>query len=117
LALTSNSQCRLLTDSTDTFSRTIRPDGRGRPSPSQMLNISLHSSKRPAPMPDTTPLLSLGQGGEGFGTALAGGAGGSGLVVLTVGVLALVVMKLLSERPGNDDDDSTPGGGLMQPVA
>ncbi|MFM7266475.1 MAG: hypothetical protein ACKOZW_12975 [Cyanobium sp.] len=48
-------------------------------------------------MPDTTPFLSLSQA--------------------CVGVLALVVVALLSERPGNDDDDSSPGGGLMQPVA
>jgi len=48
---------------------------------------------------------------------LAAGAGGPGLLAFSLGLLALVVMALLSERPGNDDDDSSPGGGLMQPVA
>lgn len=64
-------------------------------------------------MPDSSPLLSLG-----LGAADPASAPGSWLVSLCVGVLALVVVALLSERPGNnDDDDSSPGGGLMQPVA
>ena len=64
-------------------------------------------------MPDSSPLLSLG-----LGAATPASASGSWIVALTVGVLALVVVALLSERPGNnDDDDSSPGGGLMQPVA
>jgi hypothetical protein len=68
-------------------------------------------------MPDATPLLSLGQATDGLGSGLAAGAGGPGLLAFGLGLLALVVMALLSERPGNDDDDSSPGGGLMQPVA
>jgi len=60
-------------------------------------------------MPDTTAFLPL--------TPAMAGPGASWMVVLGTGVLALVVMALLSESPGNDDDDSTPGGGLMQPVA
>jgi hypothetical protein len=35
--------------------------------------------------------------------------------LLCLGALGLVA--LLRENPSNDDDDSTPGGGLMQPVA
>ncbi len=60
-------------------------------------------------MPDATAFLPL--------SPAVAGPTGSWLVVLGTGVLALVVMALLSEKPGNDDDDSTPGGGLMQPVA
>jgi hypothetical protein len=64
-------------------------------------------------MPDSSSLLTLG-----MGAANPASGPGSSLVALTVGVLALVVVALLSERPGNnDDDDSSPGGGLMQPVA
>jgi hypothetical protein len=33
-----------------------------------------------------------------------------------VGLIALGVFALLQNDTGNDDDDSTPGGGLMQPV-
>jgi hypothetical protein len=33
-----------------------------------------------------------------------------------VGLVALGVFALLQGDTGNDDDDSTPGGGLMQPV-
>ena len=32
-------------------------------------------------------------------------------------LLALGVYAVLQGDAGNDDDDSTPGGGLMQPVA
>lgn len=64
-------------------------------------------------MPDSSSLLTLG-----LGAANPAGASGSWMVALSVGALALVVVALLSERPGNnDDDDSSPGGGLMQPVA
>jgi len=42
--------------------------------------------------------------------------GGFGLISGLISVLALGVYALLQGDPGNDDDDSTPGGGLMQPV-
>jgi hypothetical protein len=42
--------------------------------------------------------------------------GGLGLVFSLVALAALGVYALLQEDTGNDDDDSTPGGGLMQPV-
>lgn len=80
---------------------------------SHVLNISLQSSKRPALMPDSSSFLSLG-----LGAASPADGQGSWMVALGVGVAALVLVALLSERPGNnDDDDSSPGGGLMQPVA
>ena len=64
-------------------------------------------------MPDSSSFLSLG-----LGAATPADGQGSWLVALGVGVAALVLVALLSERPGNnDDDDSSPGGGLMQPVA
>jgi hypothetical protein len=43
--------------------------------------------------------------------------GGFGLISGLISVLALGVFALLQGDTGNDDDDSTPGGGLMQPVA
>ena len=43
--------------------------------------------------------------------------GGFGLVSGAVSLLALGLYAILSGRPENDDDDSNPGGGLMQPVA
>ncbi|MEY4297019.1 MAG: hypothetical protein RLZZ423_198 [Cyanobacteriota bacterium] len=43
--------------------------------------------------------------------------GGFGLISGLISVLALGVFALLQSDTGNDDDDSTPGGGLMQPVA
>ncbi len=43
--------------------------------------------------------------------------GGFGLVSGALSLLALGLYALLQGRPGNDDDDSSPGGGLMQPVA
>ncbi len=43
--------------------------------------------------------------------------GGFGLVSGAVSLLALGLYAVLSGRPENDDDDSNPGGGLMQPVA
>lgn len=43
--------------------------------------------------------------------------GGFGLISGVVSILALGLFALLQGESGNDDDDSTPGGGLMQPVA
>ncbi len=43
--------------------------------------------------------------------------GGIGLVSGAVSLLALGLYAVLQGRPENDDDDSNPGGGLMQPVA
>ncbi|MEY4431451.1 MAG: hypothetical protein RLZZ533_1387 [Cyanobacteriota bacterium] len=51
----------------------------------------------------------------GTGAGMASG-GGLGLVFSLVALAALGVYALLQEDTGNDDDDSTPGGGLMQPV-
>ena len=42
--------------------------------------------------------------------------GGFGLISSLVRVLALGVYAITQGDTGNDDDDSTPGGGLMQPV-
>ena len=51
------------------------------------------------------------------GTSLGGlGGGGLSLVSSLVGLVALGIYALLQGDTGNDDDDSTPGGGLMQPV-
>ncbi|MEN9861982.1 MAG: hypothetical protein RLZZ515_2464 [Cyanobacteriota bacterium] len=44
------------------------------------------------------------------------GHGGVSLISSLVGLIALGVYALLQGDTGNDDDDSTPGGGLMQPV-
>ena len=44
------------------------------------------------------------------------GSGGLSLISCLVGLIALGVYALLQGDTGNDDDDSTPGGGLMQPV-
>ena len=44
------------------------------------------------------------------------GSGGLSLISSVVGLVALGVYALLQGDTGNDDDDSTPGGGLMQPV-
>jgi hypothetical protein len=49
-----------------------------------------------------------------LGTGLSGG--GLSLISSLVGLIALGVFALLQSDTGNDDDDSTPGGGLMQPV-
>ena len=52
-----------------------------------------------------------------LGTSLGGlGGGGLSLVSSLVGLAALGIYALLQGDTGNDDDDSTPGGGLMQPV-
>lgn len=45
------------------------------------------------------------------------GSGGWSLVSALLSLAALGVFALLQGESGNDDDDSTPGGGLMQPVA
>lgn len=42
--------------------------------------------------------------------------GGFGLISGLVSLLALGVFAVIQGDTGNDDDDSTPGGGLMQPV-
>ena len=42
--------------------------------------------------------------------------GGFGLISGLVSLIALGVFALIQTDTGNDDDDSTPGGGLMQPV-
>jgi hypothetical protein len=49
---------------------------------------------------------------------LGSGLGGGGLSLISslVGLIALGVFAVLQNDTGNDDDDSTPGGGLMQPV-
>ena len=44
------------------------------------------------------------------------GSGGLSLISSVVGLIPLGVFALLQGDTGNDDDDSTPGGGLMQPV-
>jgi hypothetical protein len=49
-----------------------------------------------------------------LGTGL--GSGGLSMISSLVGLIALGVFALLQNDTGNDDDDSTPGGGLMQPV-
>ena len=48
--------------------------------------------------------------GSGFGS------GGLSLISSLVGLVALGIYALLKGYTGNDDDDSSPGGGLMQPV-
>ena len=58
--------------------------------------------------------------GAGLGEVmdLGTGFGGGGLSLISslLGLIALGVFALLQNDTGNDDDDSTPGGGLMQPV-
>ena len=44
------------------------------------------------------------------------GSGGLSLITSLVGLVALGIYALHKGDTGNDDDDSTPGGGLMQPV-
>ena len=50
-----------------------------------------------------------------LGSGLSGG--GFSLVSSLLGLVAVGVYALLQEGTSNDDDDSGPGGGLMQPVA
>lgn len=47
---------------------------------------------------------------------LSTGGIGSGMISCLVSLAALAVFALVRPKSG-DDDDSTPGGGLMQPVA
>jgi len=57
--------------------------------------------------------------GPGLGEVIdlsSGFGGGLSLVSGFISLLALGVFALLQADTGNDDDDSTPGGGLMQPV-
>ena len=54
--------------------------------------------------------------GEVIDLASSFGNGGVSLISSLVGLIALGVYALLQGGTGNDDDDSTPGGGLMQPV-
>jgi len=52
-------------------------------------------------------LLDIGSGFE-FGT---------GLTSALIGLVGLGLMAVMGGPSKNDDDDSGPGGGLMQPVA
>ena len=57
--------------------------------------------------------------GPGLGEVIDLSSGfGSGLSLVSglISLVALGVFALLQADTGNDDDDSTPGGGLMQPV-
>jgi len=57
--------------------------------------------------------------GPGLGEVIDlsnGFSGGLSLVSGLISLGALGVFALLQADTGNDDDDSTPGGGLMQPV-
>ena len=49
---------------------------------------------------------------------LSSGVSGGGLSLISalISAAALGVFALLQGDTGNHDDDSTPGGGLMQPV-
>jgi hypothetical protein len=54
--------------------------------------------------------------GEVMDLSSSFGNGGLSLISSLVGLVALGIYVLLKGDTGNDDDDSTPGGGLMQPV-
>ncbi len=57
--------------------------------------------------------------GPGLGDVIdisSGFGGGLSLISGLVSMVALGIFALLQGDAGNDDDDSTPGGGLMQPV-
>ena len=57
--------------------------------------------------------------GPGLGDVVdisTGFGGGLSLISGLVSMVALGIFALLQGDTGNDDDDSTPGGGLMQPV-
>jgi hypothetical protein len=54
--------------------------------------------------------------GEVMDLGTSFGSGGLSLISSLVGLVALGIYALLKGDTGNDDDDSTPGGGLMQPV-
>jgi hypothetical protein len=60
------------------------------------------------------PVIELGSGVVGGGGAVSW-AGAT--VPILFSLAALAIYALLSNRTENDDDDSNPGGGLMQPVA
>jgi hypothetical protein len=47
---------------------------------------------------------------------LAGNAMSMGLVPGAISLLAIGIYAWVTADGENDDDDSTPGGGLMQPV-
>ena len=47
----------------------------------------------------------------------SGVQGGFSMVTGALSLAALGIYALLQGRTENDDDDSSPGGGLMQPVA
>ena len=51
----------------------------------------------------------------GSGIGVAGMGGGISLMSL-MALVGLGIYALLQGDTGNDDDDSSPGGGLMQPV-
>jgi hypothetical protein len=67
------------------------------------------------------PSLELTTGlAGGFGIEAAGGlpaAAGLGPVALVLLGFGVVALLSTARGNGNDDDDSTPGGGLMQPVS
>ena len=48
---------------------------------------------------------------------IGSGLAWSGVLPAALSALALGAYALWGQQSGNDDDDSTPGGGLMQPVA
>ena len=57
--------------------------------------------------------------GPGLGEVIdisSGFGGGLSLVSGLISLVALGVFALIQSDTGNVDDDSTPGGGLMQPV-
>ena len=56
--------------------------------------------------------------GPGLGEVIDLGTGSGGLSLISglISLVALGVFAVLQSDTGNDDDDSTPGGGLMQPV-
>jgi hypothetical protein len=51
------------------------------------------------------------------GGVSAGLQSGVGLVSALISVIALGLFALFQDENQNNDDDSNPGGGLMQPVA
>lgn len=48
---------------------------------------------------------------------ISGGFDVASLVPAVLCLGGIGLYALLRDNPSNDDDDSTPGGGLMQPVA
>ncbi|MCP9818630.1 MAG: hypothetical protein WBN80_00490 [Prochlorococcaceae cyanobacterium] len=53
----------------------------------------------------------------GYGGVTAGVQSGYALASALISVLALGLFALFQNDQENDDDDSNPGGGLMQPVS